>query len=378
MPRTLAEATAGLTLGVNIKKAGKTLDRPGSFEAWERLVFTLCRTHYDGTGNNATSAMDHCLQPALDQIANGQAPTAPQNAHVDCSLFCETLLLNSISDVHAGSVRHLTNPWDIYFSLRQSLMSSMAANKTRIKADFDKSRLMDYRSREKSETAALDEWISKLHQLRHEYIRVGGVMEEEEVLRHVKTTLPPEYNETRATLASWMGAQDTLSNLRQYLNNYISLMPNFTASARQRQLDGPNDALLTTSRQQAPSPSHCRDFQRGRCSRGDKCRFAHASRSSRPLQDTTPTARKTQLCFNFQRNACSRGDSCRFAHIDPKQVLRAATAAQTGQPSVNLHQAEDAADNEYYDTCLALVTISEVPDSSHIKGPHATTTTCPS
>ena len=127
MPRTLADANTGLTSAVNVNKARKTLDKPGSFPAWERLIFTLCRSHYDGTGNNATSAMDHCLQPALDQIANGQAPTAPQNAHAECSMFCETLILNSISDVHAGSVRHLTNPWDIYFSLQQSLMSNMAA-----------------------------------------------------------------------------------------------------------------------------------------------------------------------------------------------------------------------------------------------------------
>ena len=50
MPRTLADATAGLTLGVNVKKSGKTLDKPGSFSAWERLILTLCRSYYDGTG----------------------------------------------------------------------------------------------------------------------------------------------------------------------------------------------------------------------------------------------------------------------------------------------------------------------------------------
>lgn len=59
MPRTLADANTGLTSAVNVNKARKTLDKPGSFPAWERLIFTLCRSHYDGTGNNATSAMDH-------------------------------------------------------------------------------------------------------------------------------------------------------------------------------------------------------------------------------------------------------------------------------------------------------------------------------
>ena len=182
-------------------------------------------------------------------------------------------------------------------------------------------------------------------------------MEEEELLRHIKSTLPSEYNETRAILASWMGAQDTIANLKQYLHNYVSVMPNFSARTRQ-QAEGPNDALITTS------TAACRDFQRGTCRRGASCRFAH---SQRPQASTAPAARKAtqQLCFNFQKGNCTRGESCRFAHIDPKQIARLAQA-------VNIHQTEDAQavnvhrteDSLYYDTPLAMMAIAADYDNS--------------
>ena len=151
-------------------------------------------------------------------------------------------------------VSHFIEPWDMYVVLRQSHMSKLGANRARIKDEFDRTKLQAFRSPDKSEAAALDAFISKLNNLRSEYLRCGGAMEEEELLRHIKSTLPSEYNETRAILASWMGAQDTIANLKQYLHNYVSVMPNFSARTRQ-QAEGPNDALITTS------TAACRDFQ---------------------------------------------------------------------------------------------------------------------
>ena len=72
MPRTQADAAAGLKQASAIKSAEKALgSKPGSFSAWERLIFDLSRTHYDGTTQNATSAYDHCFQPPINQEANG-------------------------------------------------------------------------------------------------------------------------------------------------------------------------------------------------------------------------------------------------------------------------------------------------------------------
>jgi len=51
------------------------------------------------------------------------------------------------------------------------------------------------------------------------------------------------------------------------------------------------------------SSEACKDFQAGKCTRGDKCKFAHFG-----------PARKQIQCRDFLAGKCGRGDACKYRH----------------------------------------------------------------
>lgn len=85
----------------------------------------------------------------------------------------------------------------------------------------------------------------------------------------------------------------------------------------------------------------CGDFKRGNCSRGDRCRFSHGDSGgggSRgddrggygksswggggdSKRGRTEGKYDKKPCGDFQKGNCSRGDRCRFSHEDLKQTL---------------------------------------------------------
>ena len=52
----------------------------------------------------------------------------------------------------------------------------------------------------------------------------------------------------------------------------------------------------------------CRDFQRGVCSRGDKCKFAHPSGMGSEPKD------QPMICRDFQNGTCHR-TTCKYLHV---------------------------------------------------------------
>eukprot|EP01065_Artemidia_motanka_P051141 TRINITY_DN8923_c0_g1_i1.p1 TRINITY_DN8923_c0_g1~~TRINITY_DN8923_c0_g1_i1.p1 ORF type:complete len:470 (+),score=136.08 TRINITY_DN8923_c0_g1_i1:63-1412(+) len=53
----------------------------------------------------------------------------------------------------------------------------------------------------------------------------------------------------------------------------------------------------------------CKDYQAGKCHRGDKCKFAHVG-----------TARRgSVLCRDWQAGVCTRGDSCKYRHTSRRE-----------------------------------------------------------
>jgi hypothetical protein len=57
----------------------------------------------------------------------------------------------------------------------------------------------------------------------------------------------------------------------------------------------------------------CFDFTKGRCMRGDGCRFSH----DLALASSALAASKGGVCFDFTKGVCNRGDTCRFSHELP-------------------------------------------------------------
>eukprot|EP00668_Euglena_longa_P014174 GGOE01018150.1.p1 GENE.GGOE01018150.1~~GGOE01018150.1.p1 ORF type:complete len:716 (-),score=151.85 GGOE01018150.1:362-2275(-) len=60
----------------------------------------------------------------------------------------------------------------------------------------------------------------------------------------------------------------------------------------------------------------CRDFQNGKCSRGNSCQYAHGERDLRGRERPagTNSKYKTELCRDYTAGRCMRGDDCQFAH----------------------------------------------------------------
>ena len=68
--------------------------------------------------------------------------------------------------------------------------------------------------------------------------------------------------------------------------------------------------LKDRTKRDASGDNMCYDFQRGECTRGNRCRFSHdpkhaGSASKIPVKP---------VCFAFKRGHCKLGDECRFRH----------------------------------------------------------------
>jgi hypothetical protein len=58
-----------------------------------------------------------------------------------------------------------------------------------------------------------------------------------------------------------------------------------------------------------PRAQVCFDFTKGRCARGELCRYSHD-----PALIAAANSRERGLCFDFLKGVCARGALCRFSH----------------------------------------------------------------
>ena len=98
----------------------------------------------------------------------------------------------------------------------------------------------------------------------------------------------------------------------------------------------------TQSTEQVTKKGVCHKFQRGECTRGEDCKFAHVvdENSTTQASDVTLKFQKgkrgedctfehvpleaKEVCLNFQKGKCKRGDKCRFDHapVNKKQRFK--------------------------------------------------------
>jgi hypothetical protein len=66
----------------------------------------------------------------------------------------------------------------------------------------------------------------------------------------------------------------------------------------------------------------CQHHLKGKCTRGDKCRFSHAKPepiAPSPSPAGEAKAGNMKICEHFLNNKCTRGEKCRFSHAVPKK-----------------------------------------------------------
>lgn len=73
----------------------------------------------------------------------------------------------------------------------------------------------------------------------------------------------------------------------------------------------------------------CQHFLQGKCTRGEKCRFSHASAEGSSSNDSslnseastpnTQVKRGERVCQHFLQGKCTRGEKCRFLHDAPAE-----------------------------------------------------------
>ena len=76
----------------------------------------------------------------------------------------------------------------------------------------------------------------------------------------------------------------------------------------------------------------CRDYQRGVCNRGNKCKFVHPANIKPPDSDKPP------ICRDFQNGTCDR-NNCKYLHITSQEerifVATGKLPASAGSPSAS-------------------------------------------
>merc|ERR1719277_525547 len=66
-------------------------------------------------------------------------------------------------------------------------------------------------------------------------------------------------------------------------------------------LSGPPGAGAAVASDPKERIEECGDFKRGKCDRGDACRYAHV--------------KPTQECRDYKAGKCQRGANCKFLHV---------------------------------------------------------------
>ena len=90
--------------------------------------------------------------------------------------------------------------------------------------------------------------------------------------------------------------------------------------------------ILNGAEEDAPI---CQNFEKGKCKRGNNCRFRHMSvtgssetEASRPIEAASVVEESNtpdiSICVNFLQGNCYKGKSCRFAHPEDDEETREA------------------------------------------------------
>lgn len=64
-----------------------------------------------------------------------------------------------------------------------------------------------------------------------------------------------------------------------------------------------------------PRIKHCFDWAKGKCWRGESCKFSHDQRPGQNIHNNGPWQNRPRgICFDWEKNQCRRGANCKYAH----------------------------------------------------------------
>jgi len=80
----------------------------------------------------------------------------------------------------------------------------------------------------------------------------------------------------------------------------------------------------------------CRYYERGKCNKGDKCRYKHADPEiAESSQEAQFLKEPKEVCILFQQGRCRFGEKCKYAHVDadeePAPKAKANAAVKGGE-----------------------------------------------
>lgn len=121
------------------------------------------------------------------------------------------------------------------------------------------------------------------------------------------------------------GAGDGDLDPTQFYLDAVSIASSFNPSTSEQ---APRRRTSENVRRMFVKTEMCRYYEKGKCSRGEECYFAHGSHEMRPRAVLS----KTSMCHFWAKNRCNQGKACRFAH-NSNELRSARQALSTQIPS---------------------------------------------
>ena len=109
-----------------------------------------------------------------------------------------------------------------------------------------------------------------------------------------------------------------------------------SAGSSRSRASSQRSSLKSPRRSQSPkTQQECYDFQKGKCTRGGKCRYLHKAKSRSPSTQRTPQQKINAVCTYWKKGRCNKGKDCRFLHEDKPKPSEAAHAEQAAPAQNN-------------------------------------------
>jgi hypothetical protein len=256
----------------------------GGFDAWEQAVGHI----FYGAGWYHLYAFS--LKDELDEDERKKLESTPSQdlecawASVIMSIVTHATLLRRVESIEKGDVAALLK------QIRSHFVKATVHTRAQLRDDLHEVRLADHDT--------LQDYICAVQSIISNLARLGSVCSDEDRVYYLLRGLPSDYDIVKQAIRVRGDKldDDDESNSRWAaavwaLEDFASYHP-VMGSKRRKEKDV---AYLSST---TPSREVCRDFLRGRCKRGTRCRFRHVTppNLSNPAEPSMATSLPCGYC----------------------------------------------------------------------------------